>query len=119
MPRPQITRPKEGESPITKIMDDSAPVLTMNVKRRTVDTVLRVASGSVLTMQLSANSTNSNTKTPIFPVFDDWAVMTDGTVAVMRGREYRVDFYTGDGARTTGPRLAYPWRPVTDGERTR
>ena len=40
-------------------------------------------------------------------------------MAVLRGREYRIDFYNGDGTRTPGPRLAVPWKPVDDDERTR
>jgi hypothetical protein len=119
MPRPQVQRPREGAPEITMKFDDSALVMTMNVKRRTVDTLVRVMTGSTLTMRLSANSTNTNTQTPIFPVFDDWTVTTDGAVAVLRGREYRIDFYGGDGTRTPGPRLPYSWKPADDAEKTR
>jgi hypothetical protein len=119
MPRPQIVRPAQGEPEITKKFDDSALVMTMNIKRRTVDTLARVATGSVLTMKLSANNTNTNTQTPIFPIFDDWTVTPDGAVAILRGREYRIDFYNGDGSRTPGPRLPYAWKQVDDDERTR
>jgi len=119
MPRPQVQRPREGEPEITKKFDDSALVMTMAIKRRTVDTLVRVATGSDLTMKVSANNMNTNTHTPIFPIFDDWTVTSDGAVAVLRGREYRIDFYTGDGTRTPGPRLPYAWKPLDDAERTR
>jgi hypothetical protein len=84
-----------------------------------VDTLTRIATGSTVTMKLSSNSTNTNTQTPIFPIFDDWTVTPDGAVAVLRGREYRVDFYNGDGTRTPGPRLPYAWKQVDDAERAR
>ena len=119
MPRPQVVRPAAGEPEITRKYDDSALVMAMNVKRRTVDTLTRIFSGATVTMKLSANSTNSNTQTPIFPIFDDWTVMPEGAVAVLRGREYRIDFYNGDGTRTPGPRLPYAWKQVDDAERTR
>ena len=119
MPRPQVERPPSGAPEITKKFDDSALVMTMNIKRRTVDTLTRVATGATLTMKLSANSTNTNTQTPIFPIFDDWTVTQDGAVAILRGREYRIDFYNGDGTRTPGPRLPYAWKQVDDAERTR
>jgi hypothetical protein len=119
MPRPQIPRPHEGEPEITKTFDDSALVMAMNVKRRTVDTVVRIATGSIVTMKLSANSSNTNSQTPIFPIFDEWAVTSDGAVAVLRGREYRLDFYGGDGAKSQGPRLPYPWKRLDDDERQR
>jgi hypothetical protein len=119
MPRPQIQRPREGEPTITRTIEDSALVMTMSVKRRAVDTLARVASGSILTMQLSANNTNSQNRTPIFPIFDDWSVTTDGAVAVLRGREYRIDFYNGDGTKTQGPRLPYAWKQLDDADKTR
>jgi len=116
MPRPTVERPKPGEPEITRIIDDSALVMTMDVRRRKVDTLLRLGTGVTLTMKLSANSTNSNSRTPLFPIFDDWTVMSDGAVAVLRGREYRVDIYGGDEGRTrtTGARLPYPWKPTDD-----
>ena len=119
MPRPQIERPPNGAPEITRKFDDSALVMTMNIKRRTVDTLARVYTGSTLTLKLSANNTNSNTQSPIFPIFDDWTVTPDGAVAILRGREYRIDFYNGDGTRTPGPRLPYAWKQVDDEERTR
>ncbi|HEY9229244.1 MAG TPA: hypothetical protein VIP11_21510, partial [Gemmatimonadaceae bacterium] len=119
MPRPQLQRPAPGAPEVTMKIEDSAIVVTMSVKRRTVDTVARVATGSTLTMRMTSTSTNTNTQTPLFPVFDDWTVMSDGAIAVLRGREYRVDFYDGEGTRTPGPRLAYPWNQLDDTEKTK
>lgn len=119
MPRPQLQRPKEGEMDVTLTYDDSALVMAMDVRRRTLDTVAKVATGSSVSMKLTATSSNTNTHTALFPIFDEWAVMTDGATAVLRGREYRIDFYGADGARTLGPRLMYPWKRVDDGERQR
>src|SRR4051794_26011712 len=51
MPRPQVERPAQGEPEITKKFEDSALVMTMSVKRRTVDTLTRVATGATLTMK--------------------------------------------------------------------
>jgi len=119
MPRPQLQRPKEGAPDVSLVYDDSALVMAMDVKRRTLDTVAKVATGSTVSMKLTATSSNTNTSTSLFPIFDDWAVMSDGTIAVLRGREYRVDFYGGEGGRTLGPRLSYPWKRVDDDERQR
>jgi hypothetical protein len=44
--------------------------------------------------------------------------MTDGAVAVLRGREYRIDFFDPEGARTAGSRLQYPWKQLDDAEKT-
>jgi hypothetical protein len=119
MPRPQPQRPRDGSPEITLTFDDSALVMAMDVKRRKVDTVARVATGSVVTMKLTPNSTNTNSQTPIFPIFDEWSVMSDGTLAVLRGREYRVDFFNGDGTKSQGGRVSYPWKRLDDDERQR
>lgn len=118
MPRPQFERPRQGEPEIARSYEDSAVVMTMNVKRRTVDTLSRLGTGTTVSLRLTSNGTNSNSRSPIFPIFDDWTVMSDGTIAVLRGREYRVDFYSTDGTRTPGPRLSYPWKPVDEEART-
>jgi hypothetical protein len=119
MPRPTVQRPQYGEPEISKKYDDSALVMTMNVKRRTVDTLVKIATGSIVTIKMSANNTNSNSTTPIFPIFDDWTVTNDGAVAVLRGREYRIDFFDSAGVKTPGPRLPYAWKQVDDEERAR
>ena len=41
------------------------------------------------------------------PVPDDWAVLADGTIAVVRGREYRVDFISNDGKFKGQPRNCF------------
>lgn len=43
--------------------------------------------------------------------------MTDGAVAILRGREYRIDFYDGEGARAAGPRLPYPWKQLDEADK--
>jgi hypothetical protein len=119
MPRPTIQRPREGEPEINRRFEDSALVVAMNLKRRTVDTLARLGTGTNVTMRVSSNGNNTNTQTPIFPVFDDWTVFSDGAVGVLRGREYRLDYYDAESERTAAPRLFYSWRQLDDAEKTR
>jgi len=48
------------------------------------------------------------------PVTDEWAITADGTVAVIRGRDYHIDFIDGDGKVAKGPKMAYAWERLTD-----
>ena len=91
---------------MTLTYDDSALIMAMDVKRRALDTVAKVATGSTVSIRLTATSSNTNSNTALFPIFDDWTVMSDGIIAVLRGREYRVDFYGAEAGRTLGPRLS-------------
>ena len=48
------------------------------------------------------------------PVVDDWAVLSDGTIAVVHGRDYRVEFVGADGARTMADKIPFDWQRLTD-----
>jgi hypothetical protein len=48
------------------------------------------------------------------PMVDDWAVLSDGSVAIVRGQDYHVDFVNQDGSMTRGPKMAYAWEPLGD-----
>jgi hypothetical protein len=48
------------------------------------------------------------------PVVDDWAVLSDGSIAFVRGRDYHVDWVNPDGTKTTAPKMPFEWQRLTD-----
>jgi hypothetical protein len=48
------------------------------------------------------------------PVVDDWAVLSDGSIAIIRGRDYHVEFVRGDGTRESAAKIPFEWRRLTD-----
>lgn len=48
------------------------------------------------------------------PVVDEWAVLADGTIAFVRGRDYHVDFVNADGTKTSAPKIPFDWQRLTD-----
>jgi hypothetical protein len=48
------------------------------------------------------------------PVVDEWVVMNDGTIAIVRGRDYRVDFVSANGTITKGEKVPYDWQRLSD-----
>ncbi len=50
---------------------------------------------------------------------DAWAVLSDGTVVIVRAGGYRLDLIAPDGSRTQAGPIAFPKIPVTDGDRKR
>jgi hypothetical protein len=48
------------------------------------------------------------------PVVDEWAVMSDGAIAIVRGRDYRVEFISAGGAHTKGEKVPYDWQRLSD-----
>jgi hypothetical protein len=53
-----------------------------------------------------------------FVVIDDWAMLPDGTVAVVRGQDYHIDWISPDGQRSASPKLPFPWHRLSDSEKT-
>jgi hypothetical protein len=52
-----------------------------------------------------------------FSVVDGWAMLHDGTIAIVRGQDYHVDWIAPDGKRTSSPRLPFQWHRLSDSEK--
>jgi hypothetical protein len=48
------------------------------------------------------------------PAVDHAIVLRDGTVAIVRARDYHVDWLTPDGAWTSTPKMAFDWQRLDD-----
>jgi hypothetical protein len=48
------------------------------------------------------------------PTEDSWAVLSDGTVAFVRGQDYHVDWLLPDGSKSSTAKLPYDWKRLTD-----
>ena len=50
----------------------------------------------------------------VLPVVDDWTTMPDGSIAVVRGRDYHVDWLNAEGHWSSGPKMPFDWQHVDD-----
>jgi hypothetical protein len=48
------------------------------------------------------------------PVVDEWAVLSDGSVAFVRGRDYHVDWVNPDGSKSSSPKIPFEWQRLSD-----
>jgi hypothetical protein len=48
------------------------------------------------------------------PWTDDWAMLSDGTLAIVRGQDYRVDVVGVDSKMIAGPKLPFEWQRLSD-----
>jgi len=51
------------------------------------------------------------------PQTDEWTMLPDGAIAIVRGHDYHVDILEPDGRMTTGPRLPFDWKRITREEK--
>lgn len=98
---------------------DSSPILRIDIASRKVDTVAMIKIPK-LNMSMSQDANGRMSVTSIanpLPISDDWAILSDGNVAVVRGPDYRVDIVDADGKRTSAPKLPYDWQRMTDDDK--
>ena len=51
------------------------------------------------------------------PIVDGWIVMPDRSIAVVRGRDYHVDWLSPDGHWTSSPKMPFDWQHVDDAQK--
>lgn len=95
---------------------DSAPIVRANFDARSVDTLARLkVAGNVRAKMDNVGSQAVLTVTinPIINI-DDWALLSDGTIAIVRGHDYHVDLLSPTGSITSGPKLPFDWKRLSD-----
>jgi hypothetical protein len=55
----------------------------------------------------------TSTTNPL-PQGDDWALLPDGTIAIVRAKDYHVDWLNADGTVTASPKVPFQWERLTD-----
>jgi len=99
---------------------DSALVVRFDFASRTLDTAAAIRiprTRSVLTRNESGRPIGI-TMTALPPAtVDDWAVTSDGTIAIVRGRDYHVDWLAPEGTWSSTPRMAFSWERLDDDQK--
>jgi len=113
-PARPVVRPPAGV-PYIPSPPDSAFVVAIHFDTRKLDTLaaVRVPKQTIVVRQTSDGFNFNATVNPL-PLVDDWAVLPDGSVAVVRGRDYRVEWLAPDGARSSSEKLPFPWVRLAD-----
>lgn len=96
---------------------DSAPILRADFDTRGVDTIGRVKlqSGAKVNMTQDDKG-NFKAKMTVNPlaIIDDWAVLSDGSIAMIRGHDYHIDWISPDGTASSSAKLPFDWKRLTD-----
>jgi hypothetical protein len=99
---------------------DSSSIVRFDFATRSLDTAARFAIPKIRTtstpLEVNGRSVGvriSQVVNPMPPT-DDWAVLSDGTIAIVRGHDYRVDFLDGAGQMSSGPKIPFEWERMSD-----
>jgi hypothetical protein len=94
---------------------DSTDIDRVDIKSRKLDTAgyFKTFKVSITATQTEKGLSATGVINPIQTV-DDWTVLADGTLAIVRGIDYHVDFVSANGSVVAGPKIPFDWRPITD-----
>lgn len=100
---------------------DSLPILRADLDARRVDTIARLARP---VMKVTTQPTSAGTVTTVFALdplqpVDDWAVLSNGAVAIVRGHDYHIDWIDPDGSTRSTAKTPFEWKRLSDADKQR
>ncbi len=97
-------------------MPDSAVIVRVDLATRKLDTLATVKITKVKISMGQDENGRMSVSTVINPIqqVDDWAILSDGRVAVLRARDYHIDFVSPDGKVESTPKIPFDWRRMDD-----
>ena len=119
-PAPPLVRPPAGV-PYMPQQPDSAFIVAVDLDTRRLDTLasVRIPAVQMRPFQMPQGGTMFMAATNPLPVADGWAVLPDGTIAIVRAVDYRIDYINPDGSRTSSQKLPYEWQRLLDEDKER
>jgi hypothetical protein len=98
---------------------DSAVLIRADLDARRADTLARLKSAGRHALLGRVGDGPLRFYTEPVPLTDGWALLSDGTIAILRGRDYHIDWIHPDGTTTSGPKLPFDWKRLTDEDKQR
>ena len=119
LPPPPPAGSPAGTMPRIPEQPDSAPILRVALDTRALDTAsfFKIPKTRVSMTQNDRGQMSVSMMNPM-PVVDDWTLLPDGTLAVVRGTDYHIDWLAPDGARTSTPKIPFDWQRLTEEAKT-
>ncbi len=113
--------PSVSATGLSTQIPDTSFIVRMNLDTRLLDTagVVRIPKSPTMTTKQANGTSLVEAVVDPFPTTDEWAVLSDGTIAYVRGRDYHVEFEDDHNVVTSSPKLPFAWVRLADDERAR
>ena len=112
-----MPRPGSGDRlPQFPTPPDSAALIRFDLATRKVDTVTFFKTPKI-NMNVTRGSDGGIRVTSVTnPLLqgDDWVLLPDGSIALVRTKDYHVDWLSPDGTMTSSPKIPFQWERLTD-----
>ena len=98
---------------------DSAPIVRVDLETRMLDTLAKFKIPKIDIKVTQGNDGRMNVQTTMnpMPMTDDWALLSDGSIAVIRGHDFHIDWVATDGTLTSSPKIPYEWQRLSDDDK--
>jgi hypothetical protein len=124
--RPAPTPSGGQKIEMTPVNPDSAPIVRGDFDTRHIDTLawMKTPSQGRMGMEIKENPAGGPPTITMhmlinpFSMADEWSLLSDGTIAIVRAHDYHIDWIDPDGTRRSSPKMPIDWRRYTDAERT-
>jgi hypothetical protein len=95
---------------------DSAALVRFDLAARKTDTAtfFKTPKFNVSITRSPDGGVRVNTTVNPLPQGDDWALLPDGTIALVRTKDFHVDWLNPDGTTTASPKIPFQWERLTD-----
>ena len=102
--------------PMMPTPPESSTIVRVDLTTRQLDTVgvIKIPKVNMQVSQDDKGNMRITSEVNPLPVVDEWAVLSDGSVAFVRGQDYHVDFVNADGTKRTAPKIPFDWQRLTD-----
>jgi hypothetical protein len=114
--RPPTASPVLRQLPF---LPDSAPIVRGDFDTRKVDTIamVKIVKPGILDVKETVGSLSVRAFVDPTSTADEWAMLPDGTIAIVREHDYHIDWIAPDGTRTSTPKMPFEWVRVTDAQK--
>ena len=120
---PTAVQPTPGKAvTTTQQLPDSASLVRIDLDTRLVDTIARLKQQNG-TKAISIQGTDGK-RSFIYRVnpletMDEWAVLSNGTLALVRGHDYHIDWLSSSGGMKSTEKLPFDWKKLSDADKQR
>ncbi len=119
---PPRVRPPTSGTWATQLAD-SSPIVRADFDTRRIDTIAYVRTPiqprAEYTIRNAGDRPTQRVLLAPVSMVDDWTVTSDGTLALVRGQDYHIDWMSPAGVMTSTPKMPFDWRRFTDDEKQR
>ena len=109
-----------GTTTFTPEFPDSVPVVRFDLSARSVDTAgfFKIYRPQMSITQTASGGMMMSSKQNPIPTVDDWALLSDGTIAIVKGADYSIHWVDPDGSKRSTGKVPYEWQRLDEDGKT-